>query len=286
MNTQDPQSSSQPLEEESKTTSGATVLFSRKDVAPAGDSATNAEAETPIPASRAPEAKTTVAASVMLTQKADLTGIFRKIQLENPENGNEQTELISSQPTAGKNDRRNSEKEFTQILQPLSATAGKDSVARADGKSDAQPGASQFVGDFTQLLRTLSAEAEAEIPAAPAPLPPQPVSGPGEFTRIISGAMLREAQGRIGASERTDAQKASARANAISAHSAEPQKVAQPAVAQPRAKTPPPPQAPQDSEPTQGKLQRYMPLLLMANLLLMLVVLILLAFVFLQHYKI
>ena len=300
MNRQEPQSSPQSLEEESKTTSGATVLFSRKDIVPAGDSGTKAASETAEPASavRAPEERTTVAASVMPTQRADLTGIFRKVQLEHPENGNEQTELISSQPAegqpAGKDNRKNSEQEYTQVFQTLSAAKEKgDNAARTDGKPDVQTGATQYGGDFTQLLRTLSAEAEAEIPAAPAPLPPQPASGPGEFTRIISGAMLREAQGRIGASERTDAQKAAAAVNAAPAKpaAAPPQKQpvphAQPPVAA-AAKTPPAaaaPQAPQDSAPAQGKLQQYMPLLLIANFFLMLIVLALLAFVFLHRYK-
>lgn len=263
-----------------------TILFSRKDVVPAGDSGTDAASET-----QATEGKTTVSASLMLTQKADLTGIFRKVKLENRDNGNEQAELISSQQaesvsSAEKEDRKNPEQEFTQVLQPLSAIKGKDdNASRTDGKRDVQPAATKFVGDFTQLLRTLSAEAEAEIPITPTPLPPQPVSSPGEFTRIISGAMLREAQGRIGALERTDAQKASAAAGVNSAKSAAALPEKQRAATVPPPVKTPQPQAAQDSAPAQNKLQQYVPLLLAANFLLMLVVLVLLAFVFLHRYK-
>lgn len=57
-------------------------------------------------------------------------------------------------------------------------------------------------GGFTQLLRTLSAEQDADLPID---LPANPrtqemaisPSGPGEFTQIISGSILREVQARV-----------------------------------------------------------------------------------------
>jgi hypothetical protein len=56
-------------------------------------------------------------------------------------------------------------------------------------------------GGFTQLLRALSAQQDTDLPVGvPATLRTQEIaispSGPGEFTRIISGSMLREAQAR------------------------------------------------------------------------------------------
>src|SRR5581483_2788329 len=55
-------------------------------------------------------------------------------------------------------------------------------------------------GGFTQLFRTLADEpapaAQPPIPAAPPPGASVPAaSGPGEYTRVISGSALRELQG-------------------------------------------------------------------------------------------
>jgi hypothetical protein len=183
-------------------------------------------------------------------------------------------------------------------------------AAHADSDSSVPAAVPRVGGGFTQLLRTLSAETEAETPAAPAaPLPPQPSNGPGEFTRIISGSMLREAQGRTArfeaAKARADKSPSSAELegatppNAV--QSIAPIMSAPPAAAhlapeQPISPAPPPmpavatmlpspPAAPrlEHSAPGTGKLQQYIPLLLIANFFLMFLVLILVVFLLLHR---
>jgi len=167
---------------------------------------------------------------------------------------------------------------------------------------DATP---QFGGGFTQLLRTLSAE-EPDVlarPGAPAPYPstaPSP-SGPGEFTRIISGSMLREAQGRSTIPNANIAQAERASHNGAAPSEASPTPLpAAPASPPPQATPPavtpeqlmrmqnptpapspltaapglaaPTPAAPQPPAPS--RLQQNMPLLLIANLFVTLVLLV------------
>ena len=53
---------------------------------------------------------------------------------------------------------------------------------------------------FTQLLQTLSEDdvpRDQAVPAAAMAAPRSAAGGPGEFTRVISGSMLREAQGKM-----------------------------------------------------------------------------------------
>lgn len=204
---------------------------------------------------------------------------------------------------------------FTSLFQSL----GKESATTSDYEklSPSSP-APQSKGGFTQLLRTLSAEAETEAPAypvAPPPAPPQPSSGPGEFTRVISGSMLREAQGRAGAPLQAASPHlpAAAQNNTPSApainlpasmpavpHS--PQQLLSPQPmpmqqfplhasslpAQPVSTPPVQNQAPQNPLPQlqtpASKLQQYMPLLLIANLFLMLLVLTLVVVVLLARH--
>ncbi|HEY4047201.1 MAG TPA: hypothetical protein VGM27_10090 [Acidobacteriaceae bacterium] len=174
------------------------------------------------------------------------------------------------------------------------------------------PAQPRFAGGFTQLLRTLSAESGAEIPVlptAPAPLLPQPSGGPGEFTRIISGSMLREARGRTETPAGAEAHQAHASGESVSpapmvamgsaapvmpmapAMGLTPQQLLSPPP-QPMPTTPPVPQVapaplpqPQISPqaPAEGKMQKYMPLLLIANVFLMVLVVILVVFVLLHH---
>jgi hypothetical protein len=180
---------------------------------------------------------------------------------------------------------------------------------RLDSPAPVRP---KLAGGFTQLLRTLSAESQAEIPllpAAPAPLLPQSSGGPGEFTRIISGSMLREARGRTGTPASVEAQQAQATANRVDsapmpamgsatpvlppaqAVALTPQQLMSPSP-QPPPPMPPLPQATPaplphtqvpPPAPAEGKLQKYMPLLLIANVFLMLLVVILVVFVLLHH---
>ena len=200
--------------------------------------------------------------------------------------------------------------EFTRLFQRLDheepASARPASVSMGERLSTAPPPSP--LGGFTQLLRTLSAEAEAEVPAfpqAPAPLLPQSSNGPGEFTRIISGSMLREAQGRTGRPEAGTAarpEEAQTPAPQMAVSAAPPAAVPsmapampaappafmfapQPVVAPPPPPIPamPPPQITPPPAPPANKLQQYIPLLLIANLFVMLLVLILVAFVLLHH---
>jgi hypothetical protein len=200
--------------------------------------------------------------------------------------------------------------EFTRLFQRLDheepASARPASASMGERLSTAPP--PPPLGGFTQLLRTLSAEAEAEVPAfpqAPAPLLPQSSNGPGEFTRIISGSMLREAQGRTGRPEAGTAarpEEAQTPAPQMAVNAAPPAAVPsmapampaappafmfapQPVVAPPPPPIPamPPPQITPPPAPPANRLQQYIPLLLIANLFVMLLVLILVAFVLFHH---
>jgi hypothetical protein len=173
------------------------------------------------------------------------------------------------------------------------------------------PPATKFVGGFTQLLRTLSVQSQTEIPVlpmTPAPSLSQPAGGPGEFTRIISGSMLREARGRTGTPARAEAQPAGAGESVDptpvgAIGGAVPMTPAPPAVVlTPQQLIAPPPlqmavaavpqvepgplaQQPQipPQAPEEGKMQKYIRLLLISNAFLLLMVLILVMFVLLHH---
>jgi hypothetical protein len=167
------------------------------------------------------------------------------------------------------------------------------------------------------LLRTLSAEAEdVETPlqsAIAAPVVSQSSSGPGEFTRIISGSMLREAQGRTGIPQSVNGDAWQQQQTPMAASGSTPMPMPNltpgmspvmpaaspvmpmtPQMVSPQPPrmpmTPPVPSAPapslhvQPEAPADGKLQQYMPLLLIANFFLMLLVLILVVFVLLHHH--
>lgn len=208
--------------------------------------------------------------------------------------------------------------ELTRLFQRLD----QNETASAEAGTGARPNASQAtpqLGGFTQLLRTLSAEAEVvETPmqsAIPVPVVPPSASGPGEFTRIISGSMLREAQGRTGTHQSVNGNAWQQQTPMATSGSAPvpmanltpgmspvmpaaspvmpmmPQMASQPSP--PMASmpmTPPVPSAPapslrvQPEATTEGRLQRYMPLLLIGNFFLMFLVLILVVFVLLHHH--
>ena len=207
--------------------------------------------------------------------------------------------------------------EFTRLFQRLD----RNETASADAGTGERPNVSQTTpefGGFTQLLRTLSAEAEAvETPlqsAIAAPVVSQSSSGPGEFTRIISGSMLREAQGRTGISQSANGDAWQQQQTPMAASGSTPMPMpnltpgmspVMPAAASPvmpmtpQMVSPPPPRIPmtppvpsapapslhvQPVVPAGGKLQQYMPLLLIANFFLMLLVLILVVFVLLHHH--
>jgi len=169
-------------------------------------------------------------------------------------------------------------------------------------------GAPQMGGGFTQLLRTLSKDLDEPLPQPamqePAARSARDLSGPGEFTRIISGSLLREAQGRTPtpvpqapAEREIPVQEVSASAAISEALLA---KAANVASSQPMASPqnlssqylPPPPTASQPgipSAPAAGtplpfeKLQAYVPLLLVVNVFLMLLVLLALGVVIMRR---
>ena len=389
----DPLSFEAQPEAQSSPHSSATALFSRNGIAhPASDAGsdeistllressvpnadeamTAAESQAKLPpqpalekAETARPAGRSAADSVTAEPRVDLTGIFRKVQLEQvsesqkagtqgftqmfeslsaangrasssvpasihdkaPEVGAsaekkpvsmEQREDVLPRYTVDRDIHQHSappplvQGEFTRLFQRLDheePASARSASAHMEERLSTAP--SPLGGGFTQLLRTLSAEAEAEVPAfpqAPAPLLPQPSNGPGEFTRIISGSMLREAQGRTGRPEAGAAarpEEAQTPAPQMAVNAAPPAAVPSMAPAMPAAPPammfapqqfvapPPPPIAamplPQITPPPPppatpaNKLQRYIPLLLIANLFLMLLVLILVAFVLLHH---
>lgn len=292
---------------------------------------------------RQPEEQSEAGKAALTPRQADLTGIFRKVQLKRPADESAQ----SAERSSGASSAGHAEQGFTQMFQALSSSAGaeetlqplqwkgppqeRDEASRLSslaaqptaaapgeftqlfqkldkpgaGTSRAEPlhetfgnqAAPQFEGGFTQLLRTLSAEAETEMPAAPV-LPIQAASAPGEFTRIISGSMLREAQGKTTSSAHQESGKIEAPA-ATSAVPASPAAMSMPMQAAPPQLQPPlavpaapslpslaPPISPapvQAEAPAANPWQRYMPLLLIANFFLMFLVLILVVVVLLRH---
>jgi hypothetical protein len=221
--------------------------------------------------------------------------------------------------------------DFTRLFQGVDANS--TDVTRTEEsfpfRPNSTPLAQPVQGGFTQLLRTLSAEQNTDLPVgAPANLRTQEMaslaSGPGEFTRIISGSMLREAQAKgdrqeeprmqppppqelqAGASATSAAalpeQALASHLAAPSASSAVPSQQGMPAAAAhglPSKMPSSPPHLPKiklpealqhsagqaapDAAPPTNKLHEYMPLLLIANLFVMVLVLILVAFFLLHH---
>lgn len=196
------------------------------------------------------------------------------------------------------------EGEFTRLFQNLGHDAAQRPAQEQSMPTWSNPAPVSQSGGFTQLLRTLSAEEqEAALPPEARPIPSpyvasEPVSsGPGEFTRIISGSLLREAQGRTtptGQARRSPdaipaaeipaptplpvASPAMPLSVPLSAPLLSPEQLVAPAPAIPApavlVSAPPasPLAAPQPQAP--GKLQQYVPLLLIANLFVMVLILI------------
>lgn len=88
--------------------------------------------------------------------------------------------------------------EFTRLFQKLDSTGESNPQREAlPGYSSAVPSAYPEVreGGFTQLLRTLSTSSEVDLPSNHAqPAFHQEAKGPGEFTRIMSRSNVREVQ--------------------------------------------------------------------------------------------
>jgi len=171
-------------------------------------------------------------------------------------------------------------------------------------------GVSQMGGGFTQLLRTLSKDmdepsSEQGMPE-PAVRSARDLDGPGEFTRIISNSMLREAQGRTSTpvavsrspSEMSGEVPAFQRETLpetqvpqvadvlVSQAMASPQNLPSKYVLpQPAALPSGAPHTPVAAGPPPflGRLQSYVPLLLIVNVFLMLLVLLALGVVIMRH---
>ncbi|ADV81911.1 hypothetical protein [Terriglobus saanensis] len=201
---------------------------------------------------------------------------------------------------------------FTELPQYLDRDRGwGESRSKRDQASASV--APQMEGGFTQLLRTLSKDMDEPSPERVMPEPAirsaRDSDGPGEFTRIISDSMLREAQGRTstpvpvpefrgatpsdlsaqggsvspatpeGASP-TAAGTPLPQATKLSQSFPPQQETSQSVSPQSTAPHAPTPAAPSSSH---GSLQRYVPLLLIVNVFLMLLVLLALGIVITRH---
>lgn len=204
---------------------------------------------------------------------------------------------------------------FTQLLQALNQESAKPAepplaqspLTAASPVPTAAPGAA--AGGFTQLLKSLSAEPASPPQAPPPPVVPQAVAppisstGPGEFTRVISGSALRDLQSQ-GAQPAAPVAAPTARPvftpppfppaphlppapplpHAGAAAPPPAPHFAPPAFAFPPAPAPAPP-APAPAPPVAappaeaGKLQKYLPLILVVNIFVLLVIVLILIFV-------
>lgn len=185
---------------------------------------------------------------------------------------------------------------FTQLFQALNKEEVKPPRAEAP-LAPAPPPPAAAAGGFTKLYETLSPQQTAPPPVAlPIPVSPMSVppmsSGPGEFTRIISGSALREGMGQ-GAAPVAPAAAAPAAGPAFPAFAppaAPPLRppamppMGAPHAAPPAFAFPPPPAAqPPAPAPAQSALQKYLPLILLVNVFLLLVIVLVLIFVLRHH---
>jgi hypothetical protein len=209
---------------------------------------------------------------------------------------------------------------FTQLLQTLNQDSKPESSSVPAPRAPLAPelpGAQP--GGFTQLLRTLSDQEPAPASPDPGPhvaqslnsrvFPPSPTpgagsaeppvlppmappaaSGPGEFTRVISGSALRDLQAPGAPAQQAPAAPspwtppnlpkppgfpvAAAPAVPSAAPSGSPFAPAAIAFPPPPTPAPPPPSAPQP-----GTLQKHLPLILVLNIFLMLAIVLMLIFV-------
>lgn len=194
--------------------------------------------------------------------------------------------------------------EFTSLFRTLEEEGSRPARAAAEMRqviaaSDSTP---QVGGDFTRLLHSLSADQpDAIVLPGTSGHPPSTAessSGPGEFTRIISGSMLREAQIRsttppanvgegegassagTAPSEKPPTPFPGALASPQTAPPANPEQLARTQNTQSASSSPTPSPTPPALQPAASrKLQQYMPLLLIANLFVMFVVLVVVVFV-------
>lgn len=218
----------------------------------------------------------------------------------------QKTEPIPQAPPLQKKEvpSENAAGEFTQLFRRLDEPQKKESYplpAFSAPEKTAASSPEQLGGGFTQLLRTLSKESHEELPVErPRPIVQQTNEGPGEFTRIISRSALREAQqhpqpnpepappltpqpAQVAEPQTTPPvlpQNIFANAQSFANMAPAPTPAAAPLAAMPSTLPVPPAPAPVPAAPQTagGKLQEYLPLLLIGNLFLMLTVLALVVF--------
>ena len=239
-----------------------------------------------------------------------------------PESVPESNFQFSSSPARSPESLPPAQGGFTQLLQALNKDEpipghATEPLMPPTPQSSAAP--SPAAGGFTRLLQTLSAEPAprqaSQPPVAQAPLaqpplaqpfpsppmqqPPLPApsaGAPGEFTRIISGSALRDLQGQGAAPVPPPAATPPGRPGLPPMqfppppvfpqaqmpqmpHAAAPSLMPQ---FQPAAFPFPQPPAPPAPAPAQGKLQQYLPLILILNIFVLLVIVLILFFV-LRH---
>ena len=196
---------------------------------------------------------------------------------------------------------------FTQLLEALNKEQTA-TVKAAEPLMAAPPLAapSPAAGGFTQLLRTLSAE-PASQPATPplpqmvqqAPVAPPPSSGPSEFTRIISGSALRDLQGGSAGSVPPVAGPSAGRPAfapmplppaphmppmpQFQPHAGAAAPPPMPHLTPAAFAFPPAPAPPAAPVPEPGKIQKYLPLILVLNVFVLLVIVLILFFT--MHHK-
>ncbi|MBB5060371.1 hypothetical protein HDF16_005107 [Granulicella aggregans] len=182
-----------------------------------------------------------------------------------------------------------------EALQPAQRVVERQPISL--GRPAASPQPSSMIGGFTQLLRTLSSEEEVESRVEVRPLPAAQLlpQEQGEYTRIVSRSVMREAslrghvqpppEGATTPAPVENASKARSLSEATFSAVASSTAVAAPSIA-PEANIAPQatPSRIQPSQPVEGdSLQRYLPLLLIANLFLTAVALIMLMVMLAHH---
>jgi len=196
--------------------------------------------------------------------------------------------------------RQAGEGEFTQLFRRLDSGSESNKQDILPSYSDHVPPVSPETrdGGFTQLLRTLSTSNEVDLaPSRPQPAFKQDAEGPGEFTRIMSRSNLPEAQQSTPAetASNTPEQPSASGSRELPSSSSPQTAFASPQIASnspgnpfasiPAANSTPSsmpiaqpahmPAIPGSSaEQKAGKLQEYLPLLLISNIFLSLITLI------------